>query len=124
MLSPIKIPTIPMKTPRCRRFARRQGYQRQDEFDLAQARKNPKNHAKRGGNGEAIKNGVIRSRKNAAICQKLAAREHFRIVKRERSNQLKHKAHDEPQNRAAQQREQRHATGGVHGGIIFISLVH
>ena len=45
-------------------------HQRQDEFGLAQARKNPEHHAERGGNGKTINEQIIRGGSEMAVGQR------------------------------------------------------
>src|SRR5665213_4579396 len=88
-------------------------HKRQDKFRVAQTRKNPEDHTERGGNGEAIDEQIVRGGEGVAVSDERTAREHFGIVKRERRDKRERKPGNEPERRAAKQREQRHAARSV-----------
>ena len=78
-----------------------------------EARKNPERDAKSGGNAKPVKQRVIRRRLKVAVGQAGAIREKIRRMKLDRGEQGKHRTDDEPERRAAKQREQRDAAGTV-----------
>ena len=89
------------------------GQKRQGQFRLAQARKNPEHHAETGGNAEAVKQRVVGGGLDAAVGQQRAIGKQVRLVKSHHGGQRQQKADDEPEYRAAEEREQRHTAGGV-----------
>ena len=89
------------------------GHERQDEFGLAQARENPEHQAERGGNAEAVEDRVVGGGLDVTIGQQLTIRKHLRRVKSKRGYHRQQQADDEPQRRATEKREQRHAARSV-----------
>ena len=122
VLSPTKIPTSPTSTPRCQRCAATTGTMRSAQRHLAEARENPERNAKSGRNAKTVEQRVIRRRLEMAVSHPRTIAELVRHVKSERGGQRQHRADDEPQRRAAEQHEQRHAARGVN--LIGLSFVH
>ena len=80
---------------------------------LAEARQQPQRNAHSGGQAKTVKQRVVPRRLQAAIGQPGAIRQKVRRVKLDGGHQTEHRADDQPERRAAKERQQRHATGTV-----------
>ena len=104
---------MPTNTPRCQRFAATTGTNGTAQRRLAKPRKNPEHHAKRGGNAKAVEQRVVRRRAGHGHKSATGNRRIFPAYETSAMRPARARTDDEPQCRAAEQREQRHAARGV-----------